>query len=287
MRRVPAVWMLILGMGCTDEPEIEGLNSLYMGHSYFKRQAEAMDEYAEIAGIIGHESKTLFRGGYNGSAWAIWDDAPSQESIQDHLAVGDTEMFGMTLFVEPEAEEGDGAHIETQVQGIKNWIEFAQAQNQETIFFVALPWLRGPLTYVGETGDPQTSGYEEYELAIETSESTVKTAIMDEIRTEFPDSEIFMLAYGHGASTLRTLYNQGNLPDVDTLVSDNELLGIHSDTHGHAEQMLTDLNTLVWLQSIYGVNVLDFNKEYPYETDINALAYDVADGQDDAYTRQF
>lgn len=278
---------LMLGTGCTEEPEISGLNSLYMGHSYFKRQADAMDEYAEIAGIKGHESETLFLPGYTGSAWAIWEDTASKELIQEHLALGDTEMFGMTLFVEADAKEGDGAHIDTQIQGLKHWIEFARAQNQETIFFVALPWLGGPLTYVGETGDPQTSGYLEYEVAIDTSESTVKTVIMDALRNEFSDSEIFMLAYGHGASELRTLYNQGNLPDVDTLVSDEERLGIHSDTHGHAEQMLTDLNTLVWLQSIYGVNALDFGKEYGYETDIKAIAYEVAMGQDSAYTRQF
>ena len=45
---------------------IQGLKSLYMGHSYFRRQADAMEEYAEVAGIIGHESTTFFRGGYNG-----------------------------------------------------------------------------------------------------------------------------------------------------------------------------------------------------------------------------
>ena len=111
--------------------------------------------------------------------------------------------------------------------------------------------------------------------------------IVDELRDEYQDSEIFLLAYGQGALELRTLYNQGNLPDVDTLVSDDTLLGIHSDTHGHAEQMLTDLNTLVWLQSIYDYNVLDFDREYAYETDIKAIAHDVAARQEAAYTRQF
>ena len=111
--------------------------------------------------------------------------------------------------------------------------------------------------------------------------------MVTELRGGFPDAEIFLLAYGQGSLELRTLYNQGNLPDVDTLVSGDGLLGIHSDTHGHAEQMLTDLNTLVWLASIYGVEVWELDKEYPYETDIKALAQDVADRQDPAYTRQF
>ena len=70
-------------------------------------------------------------------------------------------------------------------------------------------------------------------------------------------------------------------------MSTNQLLGIHSDEHGHAEQLLTDLNTLVWLESIYGYDVSDFEKEYDYETDIKQIAHDVASRQDPAYTRQF
>lgn len=295
MRALFAIGTLCVAMGCTENGEMDdrnddaervGLKSVYMGHSYFRRQAEAMNEYADIAGVIGHESYTLFRGGYNGSAYAIWEHEPSKTDIQDRLNVGDTEMFGMTLFVESDVPASEGSHIDNQIQGLKNWMEYARTQNSETIFFVALPWLGGPLTYVGETGDPHTSGYEEYGEVIRNSEVAVQ-GVVDELRDEFTDSEIFLLAYGQGALELRTLYNQGNLPDVDTLVTDGNLLGIHKDTHGHAEQMLTDLNTLVWLESIYDVNVLDFDKDYTYQTDIKAIAHDVANRQDADYIRQF
>lgn len=295
MRTIFAACTLWFAMGCTDSSEMDdhtdnseivGLNSLYMGHSYFRRQAEAMTEYAEIAGITDHASYTLFRGGYNGSAFAIWDDLESQKNIQDRLDAGDTEMFGMTVFIEPDVPTSEGSHPDNQIQGLKNWIDYARNQNSETIFFVGLPWLGRPLNYVGETGDPHTSGYEEYGEVILNSEVILKE-IVDELRSEFTDSEIFLLAYGQGSLELRTLYNLGNLPDVDTLVSDGDLLGIHSDTHGHAEQMLTDLNTLVWLESIYDFNVLEFDKEYAYETDIKAIAHDVAERQEAAYTRQF
>ena len=295
MRTIFAAGTLCFAMGCTDSSEMDditdnseiiGLNSLYMGHSYFRRQAEAMNEYADIAGITDHSSHTLFRGGYNGSAFAIWEDQDSQNEIQDHLDAGDTEMFGMTIFIESDVPPSEGSHPDNQIQGLKNWIDYARNQNPETTFFVALPWLGRPLNYVGETGDPQTSGYEEYGEVILNSEVVLKQ-IVDELRNEFTDSEIFLLAYGQGSLELRTLYNLGNLPDVDTLVSDGDLLGIHSDTHGHAEQMLTDLNTLVWLESIYDFNVLEFDKEYDYETDIKAIAHDVAGRQEAAYTRQF
>lgn len=266
-----------------------GLNSLYMGHSYFRRQAEAMDEYAEIAGIEGHKTTSQFWGGVNGSAAAIWDNISavnSRETIQGHLDAGDIEMFGMTIFVDFEVPEDDVRHVDNQIQGLKNWIEYASARNPDTIFFVALPWLGRPLEYVGDTGDPQTSGHEAYRERILESEAGI-SVLIDELRDTFPDSEIFLLAYGQGSAELRTLYNNGNLPDVDTLVSNNGLLGIHSDNHGHAEQLLTDLNTLIWLESIYGYNVLEFGKEYTYVTDIRQIAHDVVSRQNPAYTRRF
>ena len=273
----------------TTDTSVQGLNSLYMGHSYFRKQADAMEEYAEIAGISGHQTTSTFYGGANGSAAAIWENVSafnSRELIQDDLDEGDIEMFGMTIFVDFEAPESDVTHVDNQIQGLKNWIEYATSKNPDTIFFVALPWLRGPLDYVGETGDPQTSGHEAYREATLESEAGI-TVLIDELRDTFVDSEIFLLAYGQGSVELRTLYNTGNLPDVDTLVSNNGLLGIHSDTHGHAEQLLTDLNSLVWLQSIYNYDVLDFEKDYTYTTDIKQIAHDVANRQDPAYTRQF
>ena len=292
--------LLICGCGAEDFNEgnslpvptttnIQGLKSLYMGHSYFRRQAEAMQEYADLAGIDGHESTVQFYGGYRGSAAAIWNNesAPdSRENIMSHLDAGDIQMFGMTIFVEDDVPEGDVTHIDSQTQGLKNWIEYAISKNPDTIFFVALPWLGGPLTYKGETEDPHTNGHEEYRDKILESEAVMKVLI-DELRAAFPNNEIFLLEYGQGSAELRTLYNTGELPDVDTLVSHDGLLGLHSDTHGHAEQLLTDLNSLIWLQSIYNYDILQFSKVYQYETDIRQIAHEVANRKDPVYARPF
>ena len=300
MKKLLTMLLFLLAVGCASASStdgdsttppgnstIQGLKSLYMGHSYFRRQADAMPEYAELAGVVDHESTTFFRGGYNGSAFAIWDDAESQKTIKDYLDAGDVQMFGMTIFIEMDVPTTEGSHPDNQLQGLKNWVEYALSKNPKTKFFVALPWLGRPLEYVGDTGDPQTSGYKAYSEAILGSEAGMKT-LVDDLRASFPGTEIFLLAYGQGSLELRTLYNKGNLPDVDTLVSDKKkkLVGIHSDTHGHAEQLLTDLNTLVWLESIYGYNVLNFPKTYAYKTDIKKIAHDVATRQDPAYTRK-
>ena len=99
-----------------------------------------MDEYAEIAGIADHQSTSYFWGGFRGSAAAIWDNesAPdSRATIQARLDAGDIEMFGMTIFIEPEVSEDDVRHMDNQIQGLKNWIEYASARNPDTVFFVA------------------------------------------------------------------------------------------------------------------------------------------------------
>ena len=101
----------------------------------------------------------------------------------------------MTIFVDEEAPEGDVRRIDSQIQGLKNWIEYARSKNPDTIFFVALPWLGRPLEYVGETGDSQTSGHEAYRARILEAETGIKSLI-DELRNTFEDSEIFLLAYG-------------------------------------------------------------------------------------------
>ena len=60
------------------------------------------------------------------------------------MDAGDTEMFGMTLFVKADASPTEGSHPDNQIQGLKDWIGYARTQNPDTIFFVGLPWLGGP-----------------------------------------------------------------------------------------------------------------------------------------------
>ena len=80
------------------------------------------------------------------------------------LDAGDIQMFGMTIFVDKDAPEDDVRHIKNQIQGIKNWIEYALSKNPETIFFfIGQPWLGRPLEYIGDTGDPKPAGMKNIE----------------------------------------------------------------------------------------------------------------------------
>ena len=101
----------------------------------------------------------------------------------------------MTIFIEADVSDSEGSHPDNQIQGLKNWISYAAENNPETTFFVGLPWLGRPLEYVGETEDPQTSGYEEYETAILESEAAVQDVTSSAVRS----TRIFLLAYGQGS----------------------------------------------------------------------------------------
>ena len=122
MRSSLAVLTIALAAGCSSEVEVEGSNSLYMGHSYFRRQAEAMDEFAAAAGIEGHTSETFFRGGYYGSAYAIWDDPASKQEIQDHL---DVKLYRMEFEAVPQENKVGRLHIaySKTANVIKKWGE--------------------------------------------------------------------------------------------------------------------------------------------------------------------
>ena len=60
----------------------EGLTVLYIGHSFGKPFAEALPDFAEDAGIEGHVSHIVKRGGENGAPQALWDDDEAREVLE-------------------------------------------------------------------------------------------------------------------------------------------------------------------------------------------------------------
>ena len=58
---------------------------------------------------------------------------------------------------------------------------------------------------------------------------------------------------------------------------------IFTDPKGHAAQILEDLGTLIWLGSIYGVDVSGYEFIRDYQTDLASMAQAILDGDD--YTR--
>lgn len=242
-----------------------GYNTLFIGHSFFRPVAAGMSSHAERAGIEGHTQQVIFSGGASGSPQGLWEQASKRSQIQAILDAGDIELFGMTIHPDYPG-----------LEGYTNWVNYALAQNPDTKFFIALPW----------PTRPETMDFDTYEARAIDSHPRFHSAIIDALRTAYPDNDFYCIPYSEGSVELYRLYDQGNLPEVDTLISSGGNLGIYKDQLGHPEAMLVDLSQLVWLQAIYNVDLSTYDYDPGYITDLKTIASDIMARHDSAYDDQ-
>ena len=242
--------------------QITGFNSLFIGHSFFRPFADGMPFHAAQAGVVGHTQSVVFAGGANGAPQALWEDAAKRAEIQAVLDGGDVELFGMTYH---------GAYPTTE--GYENWIDYALAQNPNTRFALALPWGTNP------ESTSAVAYASDWHLAHSTGWHGL---LVDALRALYPGVEFFCIPYGHSALELRLLFADGNLADVDFLVSATGD-AIYSDSFGHADDILIDLGRLVWLNAIYGVDLTTYAYDPGYIADLKGIAQLIMDDHDAAY----
>lgn len=238
-----------------------GLNSVYIGHSFFVPFANGMPAHAAEAGFVDHEQWSFFSGGASGAPLALWNNAGKRATIQSMLDAGDVQILGMTYHP-----------TYPTIEGYRNWVNYALEQNPDTRFFIALPWATSP-------GNSTAAAFESF---WHLYHPLVSHALVDELRAEFPGVDFFCVPYGQSAAELYTLYDANNLPDVTTLVSSSGD-AIFRDAFGHADEILEDLGRLVWLRALYGVDLSTYSHDPGYITDLKAIAQSIMDTHDPAY----
>ena len=82
---------------------------------------------------------------------------------------------------------------------------------------------------------------------------------------------------------LRARFETGSLLEVSVLRGSTDQ-AIFVDEKGHAGQIFKDLGALVWIGSIYGVDVYDYSFERDYTTDLGGMAQTIV--SEDDYTLQ-
>jgi hypothetical protein len=75
--------------------------------------------------------------------------------------------------------------------------------------------------------------------------------------------------YGIASIELERLFEAGQLPDAKTLVGKS---GVYKDSTGHASNILIDLSALIWLTTIYEVDLVNSNLQLDYTTDLKSIA---------------
>ena len=72
-----------------DDVDGDDYNVLYIGHSFGRKFAELLEEYAHTAGEANHAQYIEFSGGESGSPGLLWDDAEHQANIKAFLDTGE------------------------------------------------------------------------------------------------------------------------------------------------------------------------------------------------------
>jgi hypothetical protein len=240
---------------------ITGFDALFIGHSFFVPFAYGMATDAPAAGFTDHTQSVVFSGGASGAPEALWNNTTKRTQIQGILNGGDVELFGMTYHPSYPS-----------LTGYRNWIDEALAANPDTRFFVALPWLPDPGSYDAGV----------YRATWQAAHTTLFHNLLDDLRAEYPGVDIYGIPYGQAAVELYSLYDAGQLPDVDTLVSGTGD-AIFRDSFGHPDDILVELGRLVWLRAIYDVDLSSYDYDPGFATDLKAIADAIMDGHDPAY----
>jgi len=234
-------------------------NSLFVGHSFFIPIADGFQEHAHRAGFIDHTQQTFFAGGAGGAPQALWENDSSRNAIQDILNSGDIDLFGMTYHFDYPG-----------IEGYVNWVEYALQQNPDTKFFIGVPWAAYPGNADSAT---YRSNWDMFHL------QTIH-GLMDTLAADYPDNDFYCIPYGQGAIELYSLFESGELSDVETLIRENGSEAIFTDSLGHPDDILITLGQLIWLSAIYGFDLNDYDYDTGYVCDLKGIAQDIIDLHD-------
>jgi hypothetical protein len=277
--------IVLLLSSCTKDdnsaPETSlGSNMLLIGNSFFKPYAEKLDEMAIDAGFVNHNITIVNRGGENGRAINFWNDSTSEEHnlIKLNLDQGNVDFFGMT----------SGHDSNNRIEGFKAWIEYALQNNPNITVFISLAPFDFP------NGDLDSNRPDWDTFAAENDFSSIQemfnayindivhNEIVDQLRIEFPSTKIFTIPTGWATFNLYQMQIDGLLLDqIDMFGSSAS--SIFVDSKGHQGDIVKKTGGLVWLNSIYNVDLSAFNYQTGFNTDLHEIAKQITDSHDSNY----
>ena len=255
----------------------DGYNMLLIGNSFFKPYAEKLDDLSILAGFENHTSTRITRGGDNGRAINFWNDSTTNEhqQIKATLDQGNIDIFGMTA-----GHDGIESGALDRTIGHRAWINYALQKNPNIIIFIAIPQVDFPADWEQRAQELGFSNIQELTDYFENS--IVHKEMVDQLRIEFPSTKIFTIPTGRASVKL------------DQMNTDNELLdgisrfgpkatSLFVDTKGHQGDIIIETGSLVWLNSIYSVDLSNFSYETGFNTDLHEIAKQIMDSHDPNY----
>ncbi|ANQ49568.1 hypothetical protein MY04_2194 [Flammeovirga sp. MY04] len=279
---------LLLGLlSCNSEesePAIEnpieernGYNMLLIGNSFFKPYANHLDTMAKQAGFEDHQATVVFRGGENGQPINFWNDDASEEHllIKSTLDEGNVEIFGMT-------SGHDYENTEDRIIGHRAWIEYALQANPDVTIFIAIPTLDFPQEWDQLVLEYEADSIQEvYSYFVN---DVVHHEMVDQLRREFPSTNIFTIPTGWATINLAQKNLDNQLLDEISMMGAKET-SIFTDQKGHQGQIVIETGTLVWLNSLYQVDLTTNTFDTGFNTNLHEIAKQIMDNHDPDYLK--
>ena len=152
-------------------------------------------------------------------------------------------------------------------------------RNPGITVFIAIPQIDYPSNWEQMAAN---YGYNTVQDLYRTFVDTVHNSIVEPLRLEFPNTKIFTIPTGWASVEL----TQMKLDDA--LLDDIELMGpkptsLFTDFKGHQGQIIIETGSLVWLNSIYGVDLSTNTYNTGFNTDLHAIAQRIVDNHDANY----
>ncbi len=283
---IALITLLCISCNKDDSPitptQPQGEKMLLIGNSFFKPYANHLEDIANAAGIENHTSINVFRGGDNGRPINFWIDSTSSEhqEIKTALDQGDIQVFGMTA----------GHDSLDRTEGHRAWINYAVERNPDIDIFIAIPQIDFP------NGDPSGSRPDWNTWAIDNGfnsiqelyeyfvQDIVHDSIVDPLRAEFPNTKIFTIPTGWTSLELAQMKQDGQLLD-DIDYFGPKATSLFTDQKGHQGQIIEEAGTLLWLRSLYGVDLNTIEFDTGFQTDLHSIAQQIADSHQAEYRR--
>ena len=99
----------------------------------------------------------------------------------------------------------------------------------------------------------------------------VHNEMVDVLRVEFPSTKIFTIPTGWASVNLDQMNTDDELLD-DISRFGPKVTSLFVDTKGHQGDIIIEAGSLIWLNSIYGVDLSTFSYDTGFNSDLHEVA---------------
>jgi hypothetical protein len=256
----------------TQTQETKGYNMLLIGNSFFKPYAQKLDEMAIDAGFVEHISTRITRGGDNGRPINFWNDSLTRAHLDIRAALdqGDIDIFGMTA----------GHDTLDRIEGHRAWINYALQNNPNITIFIAIPQIDFPADWELRAQEYGFSSIQElYDYFVN---DIVHNEMVDQLSIEFPTTKIFTIPTGWASVNLDQMNIDNELMD-QILRFGPQATSLFVDNKGHQGDIIIETGSLIWLNSLYNIDLIAHDYDTGFNTDLHEVAQQITDRHDSNY----